>query len=258
MTWLTACLAGLSVYFVVVPARRASIAVSLESYLSPRRDEEERSRWSLAVPAAGVFAAIGGAFVGLLVAQGDLFLSGGTRSGPAMAGLGAGAGWVLWSMRRTTLRERRARRLRFELPVVADAMSLHVIAGESIIVSIRSVVEEFQGIASQELRTVTCAHDAGEGLPAALAEASRATAHPDARRLYDTLSHAHATGGRVADALGDLAVDYRAALSRDLTAEGGRRAIITYGPVLVLMVPTALVFLIYPTLLGLRTLAGAP
>jgi hypothetical protein len=66
------------------------------------------------------------------------------------------------------------------------------------------------------------------------------------------------TGGRLADALGDLAIDYRAALERDLMSEGGKRAIATYGPVLVLMVPTALVFLIYPTLLGLRALSGTP
>ncbi|MCL1692074.1 MAG: pilus assembly protein TadB, partial [Actinomycetia bacterium] len=72
------------------------------------------------------------------------------------------------------------------------------------------------------------------------------------------LAHAHDTGGRLADALGELGTDYRAALARDLTAEGGRRALTTYGPVLALMVPVTLLFLIYPTLVGLRSLAGDP
>jgi hypothetical protein len=47
-------------------------------------------------------------------------------------------------------------------------------------------------------------------------------------------------------------------LARDLTAEGGKRALATYGPVLALMVPVTLLFLLYPTLAGLRSLAGSP
>jgi pilus assembly protein TadC len=161
-------------------------------------------------------------------------------------------------MHETNTRERRARRLRYELPVIVDALSLHVVAGDSISGAIRSVVNETHGVASQEMSAVLDAHDAGIGLSEALADGSAVTAHSDATRLYETLSHAHATGGRLADALGDLAIDYRAGLERDLVSEGGKRAIATYGPVLVLMVPTALLFLIYPTLLGLRALSGAP
>jgi Flp pilus assembly protein TadB len=161
-------------------------------------------------------------------------------------------------MHQTNSRQRRSRRLQYELPVVADAMSLHVVAGESINGAIRSIVEETNGVASEELAAVVDAQESGGGLPDALADASRRTAHRDATRLYETLSHAHTTGGRLAEALGDLAIDYRAGLERDLMSEGGKRAIATYGPVLVLMVPTALIFLIYPTLLGLRSLSGAP
>ena len=47
-----------------------------------------------------------------------------------------------------------------------------------------------------------------------------------------------------------------AGIEMDLTAEGGKRAIATYGPILALMVPTVLLFLSYPTLLGLRALSG--
>lgn len=259
MTWILAALGAAGAYLLVVPAKSAPLAAALEQYLAPTpRRGEESSRWSLSIPAGGSMAALGGAFVGLLAAQGDLFLAGRSRSTLALAMLGAAAGGVLWSMRQSNLKERRARRLRFELPVVADAMSLHIIAGESIIGAIRSVADETQGVATGELRAVLGSHEAGTGIPEALAIASRVTAHQDSIRLYETLSHAHATGGRLAGALGDLAVDYRAGLARDLTSEGGRRAIVTFGPVLALMVPTALIFLIYPTLLGLRTLAGAP
>jgi Flp pilus assembly protein TadB len=258
MTWILASIAGAAAYLLVTPSKRETLAAFLETYLGEVRSDQEAQRRSLSIPAGGLMAAVGGAFIGLLAAQGDLFLAGRSRSSFALAGLGSAAGWVLWSMRRTNLRERRARRLRFELPVIADAMSLHIVAGESVSASIHAVATETTGVAADELAMVIASLESGEGLPDALAEAARLTAHDDATRLYETLSHGHATGGRLASSLGDLAVDYRSALERDLISESGKRAIATYGPILALMVPTALIFLIYPTLLGLRSLAGAP
>lgn len=245
-------------FLIVAPTRKAPMALNIEPYLDPDAAEAGSNRWVPSVPMHRIAAAAGGAFLGLLVAQGDLFLAGRSRSTAALALLGAGAGWVLWSMHQTNAKQRRATRLRYELPVVADALALHIVAGESINGAIRSLVAEMSGVASEEMSQVLDANDSGSGLPESFAEASRHTAHRDATRLYETLSHAHMTGGRLADALGDLAIDYRAGLERDLLSEGGKRAITTYGPVLALMVPTALVFLIYPTLLGLRALSGAP
>lgn len=258
MNWLLAIAAAAGVFLLIVPKEKVAMAADLEPYLAPRPEKDEAVRGLLPIPGDGLVAAAGGAFLGLLAAQGDLFLAGRSRSTAALAALGAAAGWVLWSMHQSNVRERRARRLRHEMPVIADAMSLHVVAGESINGAIRSLVEETTGVASEELAAVLEAHESGVGLPDSLAEASRITAHPDATRFYEALSHAHTTGGRLAEALGDLAVDYRAGIERDLTSEGGRRSIATYGPVLALMVPTALIFLIYPTLLGLRALSGAP
>jgi len=258
MTWIIAIAAGVGVYLIVVPLRDMTMADSLAVYLNDDQPGKPVRQWLPSIPAGGSMAAVGGAFVGLLAAQGDLFLAGRSRSSIALGVLGAAGGFVVWSMRQTNLRERRARRLRFELPVIADAMSLHVVAGESISLSIHAIAQETVGVASSEMGAVIDALAAGDGLPDALSEAARVTAHPDASRLFETLSHAHTTGGRLASSLGDLAVDYRAALERDLTSESGKRAIATYGPILVLMVPTALIFLIYPTLLGLRSLAGTP
>jgi len=112
------------------------------------------------------------------------------------------------------------------------------------------------GVAAEELGRALARHRAGSGLAEALTRAAAVTAHAEAGRLYDLLGHAHRTGGRLADALADLAVDYRAALARDLTAEGGRRAIAAYGPILALMVPVTLLFLMYPTLAGLAALSS--
>jgi tight adherence protein C len=203
-------------------------------------------------------AAAAGAVVGILVAQGDLLVQGPGRSVLPLAALGAATGWLLFGMWLSTRRERRARRLRFELPVVADAISLHIIAGESVATAVQRFVEQSSGVASEEFTVALDDVTSGRGIAEALQRNVRRTADPEAGRLYTLLAHAHDTGGHLADSLGELGADYRAALARDLTAEGGRRALTTYGPVLALMVPVTLLFLLYPTIAGLRSLAAGP
>ena len=153
---------------------------------------------------------------------------------------------------------RRSRRLRFELPVVTDAVALHIVAGESVATAVERYTRQSTGVASQEFSVALDEVSAGRGIAEALQRNVERTAEPEAARLYTLLAHAHDTGGRLAHSLTQLGTDYRAALARDLTAEGGRRALATYGPVLALMVPVTLLFLIYPTLAGLRSLAGSP
>jgi tight adherence protein C len=202
--------------------------------------------------------AAAGVVIGALVSQGDLFVEGPGRAVLPLATLGAATGWLVFGMWISTRRARRARRLRFELPIVTDALSLNVIAGESVATAIRRYVDESTGVAAEELRLAIDEVEDGRGISESLQRNTRRTADAEAARLYTLLAHAHDTGGRLADALGELGTDFRAALAHDLTAEGGRRALTTYGPVLALMVPVTLLFLLYPTLVGLRSLAGDP
>ncbi len=205
---------------------------------------------------ARLAAAGAGAGVGALFAAGHLFTSAIPAQAPALIGLGAVAGVLAQRIRRKRAAEGRASRLLRELPTVADTLALSVLAGESVGGALERFVGTSSGVAAEELRTALADHHAGSGLAEALARAAAATAHAEAGRLYDLLGHAHRTGGRLADALSDLAVDYRAALARDLTAEGGRRALAAYGPILALMVPVTLLFLMYPTLAGLAALSS--
>jgi tight adherence protein C len=145
--------------------------------------------------------------------------------------------------------------MRHELSVVAEAIAMHVMAGESVVTSIGRFVSDARGVAAEELRAALDDVDRGSGTAEALTTAARCTVEPEASRLYLALGHAHVSGGRLGAVLTDLAVDYRAALARDLAAEGGRRSLATYGPVLGLMVPVTLLFLLYPTIQGLRGLA---
>lgn len=262
MRYAIALVAALGAFLAVTLPRTRPIATRVGDYLRPAVLEDVApSRlvvFGEALVPIRVTAAAGGALVGVLLAQGDLFVEGPGRSVLPLAALGACAGWLLAGMYRSTQAQRRKQALRFELPVVCDTLALHVIAGESVATSIRFFAESSTGVASEELADVLAANEEESGLTEALQRAGNVTADEEARRLYTLLAHAHDTGGRLADALADLSTDYRAALARDLTAEGGRRALTTYGPVLLFMVPVTLLFLLYPTLTGLRSLAGSP
>lgn len=273
MNVVAAVLTAAGVVLIAMAHRSVGLSERIGRYLRPTRVTEASSvdpldrlpmataglTWSRSetLIRRSATAAIGGV-AGALVAQGDLFVQGPGRSVLSLVALGTVTGWLVFGMWVSTRRERRARRLRFELPIVTDALSLHVIAGESVATAIQGYVDESTGVAADELHAVLVDVSAGRGIAEALQWNVRRTADPEAGRLYTLLAHAHDTGGRLADALGDLGTDYRAALARDLTAEGGRRALTTYGPVLALMVPVTLLFLIYPTLAGLRSLAGGP
>ena len=247
-----------SVFVAIASLHRNRVSDRIARYLDPTIENRDRTQTLqvLRRPAIGWFAV--GSFVGILVAQGDLFLAGPGRSVPALAVLGGLAGWVLHSARQTSLEEQRLRRLRFELPSVADAIAMHVVSGESVHLALERVVAESDGEVSLELAHALASSEADTTLAESLQDLASGSADPDAKRLYETLAHAHEVGGGLSRSLSELAVDFRAHLARDLTAEGGRRAVSTYGPVLALMVPTALVFLLYPTLLGLRSLSGGP
>jgi tight adherence protein C len=259
MTVMAAGVAAVAVFLLATRTRRRPVSSRVGLYLLPPEPAEVHAssrrfdRLLPGVPWVGV-----GSFIGVLLAQGDLFVVGPGRSLPALTLLGGIAGWLLFSARRSSIAEKRGRRLRFELPVIADALALQVVSGESVASSIANVTSSTSGVVSEELGAAMVRSDDTMSLPDALSHAAKISAHPDARRLYETLAHAHTAGGSLSSALTDLAVDYRAGLERDLTAEGGKRAITTYGPVLALMVPTTLLFLLYPTVLGLRALSGAP
>ena len=240
---MIAILFGAAAFLASLAVRPRSITVGgyLGSPAGPRRH-----RFRFPSPGAAAAGAVVGAVMGLVVDP--------TKTA-SLGVVGALAGTLVDRAIRSTARERRAARLAQELPTVADTIALHVLAGESVSTAIARFTEVSRGVAADEFTTVLAADI---GLEEALRRAARETVHPEASRLYDLLGHAHRTGGGLADALTALAADFRASLTRDLTAEGGRRALTTYGPILALMVPVTLLFLMYPTLAGLNALSSTP
>jgi len=259
---LAALLAAGAVFLLGTAGRRLAVGERLASYLSPAAGSPRplpAGKIRHAVPAA-VASRLGAAGAGLaggwLLSSGNLFVEPAPGSAPALLALGAGAGLLGQRLHRRHAAEARALRLRRELPTVADTLALSVLAGESVAGAVEHFAAGSQGVAAEEMGAIAADHRSGRGLPEALNLASTRSAHAEAGRLYDLLGHAHRSGGRLADSLADLAVDYRAALARDLTAEGGRRALAAYGPILALMVPVTLLFLMYPTLTGLAALSS--
>lgn len=241
---MTAVLAALAAACAVCAVRPRRI--DLAAYLGPAAIARRRRRLTLQARPV-VVGAIAGTLAAVAAAPGQAV---------TLTVVGGSAGALVSRAARSTRSQRRAARLHQELPTVADTLALHILAGESVATAIRRLASVARGVAAEELRSVV--DSASDGLEESLRRAGSTTAHPEAARLYDLLGHAHRTGGRLAEALTELAVDYRAALARDLTAEGGRRALTTYGPILALMIPVTLLFLMYPTLAGLSALSATP
>jgi Flp pilus assembly protein TadB len=205
-----------------------------------------------------VIAGLVGGLAGLLAAQGDLFFAGGGRSPIALGLIGAAAGVLGLRVFITQRIERRSRQLRLELPVVCDLMALRALAGEGVVTAIEHVVEETTGVAADEFGVVLTAHRDGTDLSRALQSMAAESQITEASRLYGLLANAHVSGGRLAEALFALSTDLRAADERAIQVEGGRRALTVYAPILALMIPVALIFLMFPTLSGLSDLAALP
>lgn len=242
---MTGLLAGGAVFLLFVGVRPRSVARSLDIYLGERgREPGRRARLAAPTPALVFGAATGAVLV---------------PAGPLLGGvIGAGGALVVQRLRAASALRRRTERLGQELPAVADLLALYVLTGESVVGAMRKLSSEASGVAAEELDAVLDAMDAGVAFPEAARQAARESAHPDGARLHDLLAQAHRSGSRLVDALEMFAADRRAAISRELAAEGGRRALTGYGPILGLMIPTTLVFLMYPTLAGLRALSSTP
>ncbi len=139
-----------------------------------------------------------------------------------------------------------------EVPAIADAIAMHLVAGDPVGDAIDRIVASASGSTVDALQHAV---ESEAGVANALRREASTTPSDAARRLFALLAEAYETGGRSADRLSRLAGDIRAARRRSLTAESGRRALAAYGPILALMVPTTVLFLMYPTVVGLTSLA---
>jgi len=270
MGFIAAALAGWAAYVVISPPPVRSLSERVTPHLLTRTSPTEAPATAAAIRHAGlpwsnddlhlrrVAAVVIGATVGVLFGQGDLFLADPQASTPALVVLGALAGLLGLQMWLTSQAERRRQQAIHELPAICDTLALSVLSGTSLGMAIEELIAGSNGVVPSELADAYADYDAGMSLTEALYRAAKQPVHSSASRLYSLLGHAHQSGGRLSEALNELAHDFRADLQRSLTSEGGKKALAMYAPILALMVPVTLLFLIYPTLVSLQQLAGNP
>ncbi len=245
---MTALLAGLGAGLAVLALRRPSTESAIAVYVAGHSEDDPAP---IRIP--NLRRAVPGACLGSIAGWAVLPLEWWSA-----ALIGALVGSITHNLATRRIRARKARRLGRELPAVADFLALYILSGETVLGSLRHLVAEASGEAADEIRDLLHNIDSGTGVSDAIRSAARSSSHPDGSRMLELLGEAHRSGARLVDALQIFAADRRAAIGRAITAEGGRRALTGYGPILGLMIPTTLVFLMYPTLAGLDALAAGP
>lgn len=168
--------------------------------------------------------------------------------------LGA-AGPVLAQVRVRAAATRRRLAVELELPAVAGLLSLCMSAGETLRASLERVAWSGPGLMASELRRVVDETNAGAPLANALDGVSHRLDVTAVSRLVDALQLARDRGVPVSGVLRAQAGDLRAAATRRLLEESGKRQVWMLVPVVFLILPVCVLFAFYPALVSLRLLA---
>ena len=200
---------------------------------------------------AGLFAGVTGA-AALTVASGQSSVA--LLAVLPVAGAVTGMLGRDWALSRA-LRRRQAALLA-ELPDVAELVALAVTAGEGLLGAIDRVCRLTRGALAAELGDVLGRVRAGAPVVAALESLRDRTAVPELARFVDGVVVALERGTPLADVLRAQAADVRDAGRRALLESGGRREIAMLLPVVFGILPTTVVFALYPGLVSITALVS--
>ncbi|MBK5288953.1 MAG: type II secretion system F family protein, partial [Acidimicrobiia bacterium] len=141
------------------------------------------------------------------------------------------------------------------LPTVVDLVCLAVTAGESLRGALAMVADTGGGPLAQELRRALRTARGGTPLADALEARARVLGVPAFNRFVAAVVAAQERGIPLADALRSLAFDLREHDKRELIEVAGKKQISMLVPVVMLILPVAIVFAFYPGVVAIRTLA---
>jgi len=147
---------------------------------------------------------------------------------------------------------RRERRVRAELPIVADLLALAVAAGESPVAGLERVVRVVRGALGDELAAVLAEIRTGTSVTAAFDRLAASTGVANVARFAEGLVVALERGTPLVDVLHAQAADVRESARRDLIETGGRREVAMMIPVVFLLLPVTIVFAFFPGYVGLH------
>lgn len=169
-----------------------------------------------------------------------------------LLGVGAALARDTWLTRQVTVRDRE---MATQLPVVAELLALAVTAGEGPVGALERVCRSTRGELSAELSGALAEARAGASLIEALVGLSRATSLASLARFVSGMATAIERGTPLADVLRAQAADAREAAKRSLLAAGGRKEIAMLVPVVFLVLPTIVVFALYPGFVAFTVLS---
>jgi tight adherence protein C len=165
---------------------------------------------------------------------------------------GAVGGAVLCDQELSVRVARRERRVRAELPIVADLLALAVAAGESPVAGLERVVRVVRGALGDELAAVLAEIRTGTAVTAAFDSLAARTGVANVARFAEGLVVALERGTPLVDVLHAQAADVRESARRDLIETGGRREVAMMIPVVFLLLPVTVVFAFFPGYVGLH------
>ncbi|GGL28514.1 type II secretion system F family protein [Phycicoccus endophyticus] len=200
------------------------------------RFRAEQVLWGLAGAVAG--AATGTA---LLLGRGGSVVTVLLLTGVGLGLAVTGADYLL-SARAT----RRERRMLAEFPTVAELLALAVGAGEGAVGALERVCRLSEGELADELRRCLADARAGANLPSALQGLADRTGLASLRRFVDGVVVAVQRGTPLAEVLRAQAQDVREEGRRALLEAGGRKEIVMMVPVVFLILPVTVLFLLFP------------
>jgi tight adherence protein C len=165
---------------------------------------------------------------------------------------GAVGGALLCDQELSVRVARRERRVRAELPIVADLLALAVAAGESPVAGLERVVRVVRGALGDELAAVLAEIRTGTPVTAAFDGLAARTGVANVARFAEGLVVALERGTPLVDVLHAQAADVREAARRELIETGGRREVAMMIPVVFLLLPVTIVFAFFPGYVGLH------
>jgi tight adherence protein C len=147
---------------------------------------------------------------------------------------------------------RREERMLTEFPTIAELLALSVGAGEGPVAAMERVATTARGELSTELALTLAMVRSGMPLARALEGLADRTSLTSLTRFAEGVAVAVERGTPLADVLRAQAQDVREAGRRALMESGGRKEVLMMIPVVFLILPVTVCFVVFPSLMTLR------
>ncbi|WP_424467283.1 type II secretion system F family protein [Pseudoclavibacter helvolus] len=149
--------------------------------------------------------------------------------------------------------DRRHRRIASEFPTVIEFLSLSLSAGEGVFDSVKRVSRVSTGELAKEFARVVQHVNTGVSLADALHEMSSGVRYRPLDRCVEHMISALERGAPLVEVLRAQAGDARELGKRDLLEAAGRKEVQMLVPLIFLILPTTILFALYPAVFVLRT-----